>query len=165
LAYLFSAYPFCCVCAAAQKQEIQEAMNRGNSYEKSYDECVDKAVDAWTKGNGRLSRAWLDAARAWQGAIKANRELIILLVDIAYGISAPPGTTFEYDPNSRSYGATSGSKGNIKVRLCSRTFDDGPGLVASTKIHELEHAWQIHWCWSDFPGFWDDCTFWGHFTE
>jgi hypothetical protein len=148
-----------------QEQAINEAIERGNGYQKRLEECRKKEEEARRAGNGDLADAWRKAAEAWERAIAANRELIIVLVDRDYQIQAPPGTTIGYDPDSTDYAYTTGNKNAKTVMLCPDAFSDSADLVASTKLHELRHAWQIHWCWSSQPGYWGDCTFWDHLAE
>lgn len=148
-----------------QKRQMDELIKRSESYKEGYDRCKKNEEAARAAGDTELADLWSSLADLWADLLDLIRELIIDLVDSYYNIGAPPNTTIEYDPDSTDYGYTSGSKDAIKVVLCPQAFSDGPGLVASTKIHELRHAWQIFWCWSDFDGYWDDCTFWGHLSE
>jgi len=148
-----------------QEQEIQEAMERGEGYQDRLEECRKKEQEARDAGNEELADAWRKAAEGWEDAIEANRSLIITLVDSFYQIQAPPGTTITYDPDSTDYGYTTGDKDAKEVSLCPSAFDDGADLVASVKLHELRHAWQIHWCWSSHDGYWGNCTFWDHLAE
>ncbi len=148
-----------------QKRQIQEEMNRSNGPAAAGDYCREQEAryrGTWLNG---LAEYWAYQAGLWEAIETAIRQGVIDMVDQYYDIDEPPNTTVTYDPNSTDYGYTYGTKDDIRVVLCPDAFDDGPGLVASTKIHELRHAWQIYLCWSDIDDFWKDCTWWFHFTE
>ncbi len=148
-----------------QKRQIQEAMDQSDGPAANADRCREREAywrDSWLPG---YADYWAAQAEHWESIETDIRTNVIEMVDDYYDIEEPPNTSVSYDPNSTDYGYTYGTKTDIHVVLCPDAFKDGPGLVASTKIHELRHAWQIHICWSDMPGFWTDCTWWFHFTE
>lgn len=149
----------------AQKQEMQDAINRGNRYKEEYKKCKEQEAEWAAKGDKELADAWRRAAEAWKGAIEANRGLIITLVETYYGITIPDSVTVGYDPNTRNYGETSGEKDDIKIVLQEETFFDRPGWIASVLWHELKHAQQIKKCLSSNPDYWTNCTALYHETE
>ena len=151
----------------AQKQEIQMLINITNIAQNAYNNSKEKEKEARDAGNKNAANVWHNASQAFYDMAKSFGDQVVQKVDEAYGIDAPPGTTIEYDPDCDDYAYVPKppDKKNIKVVICPPALSDGPGLVASTKIHELEHAWQVYRCDSSNPGYWKNCTYWGHLTE
>lgn len=151
----------------AQKKEMQNLINKTNHYQSQYDACRMMEAVSWATWNPVGAAIW--AAAAAQYYIPANNwgDETVEKVDDYYDITAPPGCTVEYDPDCDDYAYVpyTTDKKNIKVVICPPALSDGPGLVASTKIHEMEHAWQVYLCFSSKPGFWKNCTWWGHWAE
>jgi len=151
----------------AQKQEIQMFINVTNTSQKGYDNFKEKEKEARDAGNEYAANVWHNASQAFYNLTKSFGNLVVQKVDEYYGIEAPPGTTIEYDPDCKDYAYVPEppDKKHIKVVICPPALSDGPGLVASTKIHELEHAQQVARCDSSRPGYWEDCTYYGHLAE
>jgi hypothetical protein len=151
----------------AQKKEMQKLINKTNHYQRQYDACRGMVAVSLVSFNPIGAALW--AAKAAQYYIPANNwgDETVEKVDEYYGINAPPGCTVDYDPNCDDYAYVpyTTDKNNIKVVICPPAMSDGPGLVASTKRHEMEHAWQVYLCYSSKPGFWRNCTYWGHWAE
>ncbi len=150
-----------------QKTEIQSLISATKAFQSIYDMCRKNEKDARESGDAAAAEAWAGAAAALRNSAKALGDKAIEKTDEHYGIAHPPNTTIEYDPDCDDYAYVPKpkTKKDIKVIICPAALSDGPGLLASTKMHELEHAWQVYICYSSLPGFWEDCTFWGHWAE
>ncbi len=167
---------------AEQRRELEDLKNRASNALERYEHCREREAAARERarhfarlGDWELAAAWRRAADAWRRAAEAWRETervirlwLVDRVDAHFNLEAPPGTSYEYDPNSRSaafvprQGTTKDSK---RVIFCPNAFEHCITWLASVKLHELRHAWQVHNCWSEQEGFWGDCTFWGHLAE
>lgn len=167
--------------SAAQRQEMEATKERADRARRGYDHAKEREARARERarefarqGNDEFTKIWLDLARRWRELAerwrdleKNIREWLVERVDVHYNLEAPPGTTYEYDPNSRSaaYVPGTSTKEAKRVIFCPNSFEHCISVLASVKLHELRHAWQVHNCWSEQPGFWGDCTFWGHLAE
>ena len=166
----------------AQRQEMEATKERADRARRGYDEAKEREARARERarefalqGNTEMARRWRELAQRWRELAerwsdleKRIREWLVERVDLHFNLEAPPGTTYEYDPNSRSAAHVprqGTSKDAKRVVFCPNSFEFCINVLASVKLHELRHAWQVHNCWSDQPGFWGDCTFWGHLAE
>ena len=150
-----------------KRQEIKQKIERAKTYLKEYNACKDKEMAARAAGKTMAAQAWKDLADSFDTALQSEGDQLIHQVDQDYDIPKPAGTTIVFDADSRDYAYVpkTTDKSKIKVVICPQVLSDGPGLVASTKIHELKHAAQVASCMSSNPGFWRYCNFWNHVAE
>jgi len=150
-----------------QKDEIKGLLAKANKYQAEYAKCRMMEAVCLITSDFVGAAAWAAAAAKAYGPANEWGDKVVHKVDEYYDITAPPGCTVDYDPNCSDYAYVpkTEDKSNIKVIICPPALSDGPGLVASTKIHEMEHAWQVYLCYSSKPGFWKNCTYWGHWAE
>ncbi|MBN1900615.1 hypothetical protein JW926_04730 [Candidatus Sumerlaeota bacterium] len=150
-----------------QKKDIQKLINKTKRYQAQYVFCRIMEAVSWAAMNPVAAENWRKAAEKYYEEANKAGDATVHKVDQDYDIAAPPGCTVDYDPNCDDYAYVpyTTDKKNIKVIICPPAMSDGPGLVASTKIHEMRHAWQVYQCYSSRPGFWRNCTWWGHWAE
>jgi hypothetical protein len=149
------------------RQIIQKEIDISNRSQKGYDEAKKGEKEAIKRGDLESAKFYADLAKDWEDLLLKCRRKVVQWVDEDWNIPKPPNTTIKYLPYCRNgaYGLTWGTKTDIHVGICPGDFEDGPDLIASTKIHELKHAWQIYTCMSSNPGYWTPCTFWDHYSE
>ena len=149
-----------------QKGYIKTMIDIGGKSADGWWRCKQREAAARKRGDNEMAKRWKDLAERWADLYFRTRRNAVKWVDDFYNIPKPPNTTVFYDPKCKGkYGWCGGKKTDIKVGICPADFSDGTDLIASTKIHELKHAWQIHKCMSSNEGYWDDCTYWGHYSE
>ncbi len=149
-----------------QKRAIQEKINNVQDEINGHQRCRGYEAEARARGDNASANQWAQLAVLWASLATTECNQIIEDVDRDYNIPHPPNTTITYNPDCKgAYGTTSGTKTNVKIELHPSDFTDGPGLIASTKIHELTHAQQIISCMSSNPGYWTHCEFWDHYSE
>ncbi len=150
-----------------EKRIIKAFIESTKIYQDAINDCKKEEEEARKAGKNKTAKIWKDAATLFEGTARNYGNTAVQKTDEYYDIQKPAGTTIEYDPNCTVYAKVpyTEDKNNIKVIICPRALSDGPGLLASTKIHELEHARQIKVGDSSKPGYWENCTWWGHYAE
>ena len=149
-----------------EKQLVQNMIDISDKSAAGWRRAKKYEAEARKRGDKESAEFWKNLANDWAKLYFDTRRTVVKWVDEFYDIPKPPNTTVFFDGKCKGkFGYCKGSKTDIKVGICPADFTDGPDLIASTKIHEMKHAWQIHNCTSSKPGFWDDCTYWGHITE
>lgn len=157
-----------------QRQEVQELINRGNSWKEQIKNERKEAIksrNGWSNtGDPGLKEDYeghTEARRAYEESLKANRDSVVKRVDEIYDCGIPPGTDIGYDPlcggknDSNTLGYCSA---RCHIRICEPAFTS-PDQVASTKIHEGKHAQQKldgEWGIDDFPR---NCSVRFHYHE
>ncbi|HPB31151.1 MAG TPA: hypothetical protein PLB62_06825, partial [Candidatus Sumerlaeota bacterium] len=148
------------------RSNMQEMIDIGNRSARNWKDCKDREAAARKRGDEEMAKRWKDLADKYADLYFETRRAVVRWVDDMWNIPKPPNTTVFFDPNCKGkFGWCGGTKTDIKVGICPADFTDGPDLIASTKIHEMKHAWQIHNCMSSNAGYWKDCTYWGHLSE
>ncbi len=164
--------------SADQRAEIEDLKNRAERAREAFDRArmaeMDWDIRAHLEENPEIAETMRGIADGWSQFAdghriieEGNRILAVQKVDEYYGLSAPPDTTYRYNPDSRVGGFVppTSTKTVKDVVFCPNAFEFCADFLASIKLHELRHAWQVHNCMSDKPGYWADCTFWGHISE
>ncbi len=124
-----------------ERDLIQRAINFGNRFRRLFEKHRDSAKAAIDRGDWGAARPWLNACESTQKRLEDNRNLVIAMVDLAWNIIMPCNTPVRYDKRCGARGYTTGK---CEIFICETPFSEGPSSVASTKIHEREHAQQKH---------------------
>lgn len=158
-----------CEPTAEQRREIEELINRGNTYRQGYDRCKAREAEHRVAGDPYdLADKWKELAERWRELEQQNRLRTTEKIDEYYCIDPPANTVYEYNPNSSDYAFVpreGTSKDRKRVVFCPDAFASGADLAASVKLHELRHAWQVHNCWSTDGTIWRHCTLMNHLAE